>query len=320
VSFASTSSTGVYTALGLPTGTYFARTFASTGHVNRLYNGAPCGLGCQVTTGTPITVTAGATASGVDFALSAEGGRISGKVTNAAGQALSGVTVQFYSETGTSFASVSTNAEGVYTYSRALPPGTYFVRTFNSAGYLNKGYANLDCSITCTVTSGSPIRVSSTATTPASVDFFLLVGGRIAGAVSSGPSAPLPGISVSIYGSSGTFVASASTDGTGAYAISTGLPTGTYFARTSNSAGYFDQLYNNLDCATSCTVTSGSAISVTAGATASSLNFTLAPGGRIAGKITDGATGAPLSGVTVSVYSDAGAFLASTASTAGRAF
>src|SRR5262249_34064527 len=61
---------------------------------------------------------------------------------------------------------------------------------------------------------------------------------------------------------------------TGQYAI-TGLQAGNYFARTTNSAGYLDRLYDAIACATDCTVTSGTPITMTNGGTALA-NFQLA--------------------------------------------
>ncbi len=75
-----------------------------------------------------------------------------------------------------------------------------------------------------------------------------------------------------------------STNASGVY-TKNGLPTGTYYVRTSNSLGYIDELYDNLPCAPSCTVTSGAGVSVTAGATTGGINFGLAVGGNITGAV-----------------------------------
>jgi hypothetical protein len=62
------------------------------------------------------------------------------------------------------------------------------------------------------------------------------------------------------------------------YTVS-GLLTGSYFARTSNALGLIDQLYRNIPCVNqSCTVTTGTAIAVTAPNTTSGINFALASG------------------------------------------
>ena len=66
------------------------------------------------------------------------------------------------------------------------------------------------------------------------------------------------------------FTASASTNAAGNYTI-TGLPTGSYRLMTSNSQGFINEIYDNLQCRGSCTSTNaatlGSPVAVTAGAT-----------------------------------------------------
>jgi hypothetical protein len=55
------------------------------------------------------------------------------------------------------------------------------------------------------------------------------------------------------------------------------MPTGSYFARTFfNSRGYVNELYDNIVCSPTCTVTTGTPIPVTQGTTTSNINFGLA--------------------------------------------
>ena len=69
-----TNASGVYTAGGLATGSYYVRTSNALGYVDELYDNLTCaGLSCSVTTGTPVSVTTGATTSGIDFALGTRG-------------------------------------------------------------------------------------------------------------------------------------------------------------------------------------------------------------------------------------------------------
>ena len=58
-----------------------------------------------------------------------------------------------------------------------------------------------------------------------------------------------------------------------------GLAAGNHFVRTSNTFGFLDQLYNGFPCVPGCTVTAGTPVAVTGGATTSAINFglTLAP-------------------------------------------
>jgi hypothetical protein len=68
-----TNTSGQYTLTGLPAGNYFSRTNVTNtqAYVNELYNNKPCHPSCNVTTGTAIAVTNGATTPGVDFSLAA---------------------------------------------------------------------------------------------------------------------------------------------------------------------------------------------------------------------------------------------------------
>ena len=127
-----TAGTGAYTATGLAPGTYYARTFvAFLNYVDEAYNNLMC-VPCSIITSTPISVSAGVTTSGIDFALS-PGGSFSGTVTDAATAApLNSVGVQIVSETGFGLGGASSNASGAYVVS-GLPPGSYFARTFVSS-------------------------------------------------------------------------------------------------------------------------------------------------------------------------------------------
>ena len=105
-----------------------------------------------------------------------------------------------------------------------------------------------------------------------------------------------------MYDASGRRVASGFPDAQGRYLTDTGLPAGTYYARTSNVGGYVNRLYDGLPCPGTCTVTAGLPIVVAAGSTTNGVNFSLSAGGRITGTITDATTGSPLAGVTVSIF------------------
>ena len=69
---------------GLPTGGYYVQTNNTLGYVDELYDNIPC-VGCDVTVGTKVQLTAGATTAGVNFALAKGGGgpAIAGTVTRA---------------------------------------------------------------------------------------------------------------------------------------------------------------------------------------------------------------------------------------------
>jgi len=239
------------------------RTSNSLGYLDELYNNLPCpGGSCSVTSGTGVSVTAGATTSGINFAL-ALGGRISGTVTDAAtGAPLASVYAYVYSASGSYVGYGSTNASGVYTTSTGLPAGTYYVKTSNSLGYLDELYNNLPCpGSSCSVTSGTGVSVTVDRRRAGSTSPWRWAVASTGTVADAATGAPLAGVSVQVYTASGSSAGSSSTtNASGVYTTPTGLPAGTYFVKTSNSLGYLDELYNNLPClGGSCTVTSGTA-------------------------------------------------------------
>jgi hypothetical protein len=316
----STDAAGNYTiSPGLPAGAYYARTFNSSGFVDELYNGISCGgVGCNIALGTPILVTAGVTTGHINFALTT-GGAVSGTVTNATtSAAAAGVTVQVYSSTGVIVGTTTTNGAGGYTVG-SLTTGSYFARTFNSQGLIDQLYSNISCATNCTlVTAGTPIPVTLGATT--NVNFALSQAGTIAGTVTTATGAPIQYAFVYVYNSNGAYLTAGYTDASGGYAAS-GLLAGTYYALTYNSLGLVDELYNNVACpGFSCTITTGTPISVTAGSTTSHINFALAPGGRVSGRVIDAAAATPLTSVSVDVYTSSGSFVASGVTDASGTF
>ena len=275
-----TDASGFYTASGLPTGASYLRTSNFLGFINELYDDFPCpGFGCSVTSGTAVVVTAGAVTSVKNFALAA-GGRISGTLTNEAGGApIANASVGIFNQIGTSLDFVNTNGLGQY-LSTGLPTGWYFARTSNNLGFRNELYDDIPCVPFCTPTNGTPISVTVGMTTT-NVDFALQSGGAISGSVTvAGSGTPLASIRVSVHTSTGAFATNALTDGNGNYTVP-GLSPGTYYAKSAVTGGqfYLDELYQEMPCAPTCSVTSGTQLVVTAGNTVTGVNFTLTPGG-----------------------------------------
>src|SRR5205823_11565057 len=92
----------------------------------------------------------------------------------------------------------------------------------------------------------------------------------------------------------------------GSYIV-TGLPAGSYFARTAapSAQNLVDELFDDIPCF-ECAVTSGTPIAVAAGSTHLGVDFALSPGARISGFVIDELTSAPLVGVTVRIYTSVG--------------
>jgi hypothetical protein len=76
------------------------------------------------------------------------------------------------------------------------------------------------------------------------------------------------------------------------------LPDSSYGVITQNSDGLINKIWNNVPCSAVCNVNSITGVTV-AGNAVTNINFILDPGGRIAGTVTDAATGLPIAGATV---------------------
>jgi hypothetical protein len=218
-------------------------------------------------------VTLGATTPNINFTLP-KVGNISGNVTDEGGKPASNMSVQVYDAAGNFVQIVnSDNSFGTYTVFN-LRAGTYFARTASNAVYVPQLYNRAACGSGCNVTSGTPITVTVGATTP-NISFVMTEGSRISGTVNLPGRADMSGASVEVYNAAGILTATANTNAGGLYTV-TGLPAGSYFARTRNNLGYIDQLFGGGSCV-SCTVTAGLPITVAFATTIPNINFTLAP-------------------------------------------
>ncbi|MGE3887093.1 MAG: carboxypeptidase regulatory-like domain-containing protein [Vicinamibacterales bacterium] len=326
-----TNDAGRYQILNVPAGRYYAFTTNQLGLTNEIYDDLLCRGGCAPAGaglvdspaspmcfgclfGTPIIVTAGATASGKDFGLDL-GGSIAGRVTAAdTGNPLAGVTVaaNLVNPTGGSWpvAGSTTDANGEYLI-RGLPAGQYYASTLGAPpGYVNEIFDNVHCGHAwgCSNTEGgTPIDVAL-GVTSSGRNFELERGGRITGIVRDAVTlAPVPGACVDAYRYdpvSAVFDLAGwdCADGSGAYAVE-GLVGGNHYAVVKNFSGYVTALYDGLSCVSySCDLTAGTAIPVTFGATTSGVDFDLEIGGVIRGVVRDEATSVGLAYLGVSVF------------------
>lgn len=310
---ASTDTNGVYAVRGLPDGTYYARTLNSRGYINETYDDIPCVFQCSSTTlGTPLTISGGAAIGGIDFALAA-GGRVAGVVVDAVtALPLAGVPVVVVDAAGLTASSATTDLSGQYVTGAGLAAGTYFVRTSNTAGYLNELFDNVPCGAGCVPATGAPVGVLAGVTTTG-INFALDPGGRVTGVITDqGTGTPLQSVTVQVFDVAGRFVSSGFSNAAGVYVSGAGLPAGTYYARTANGQGYIDELYDDTPCPVGgCPVTGGQAFVVAAGGTTSGINFALEAGGRVSGLVTDAITGAPIGNVGVTILDATGRVVAS---------
>lgn len=285
-----TDPAGAYLLTGLPSGSFVASTSNDQGYVNEIYDGCRHHRECQ---GAPIAVTAGATTSGIDFALD-EGGRVAGRVSNAAGESLVGVGIGLRRSGGEAAGSSNSDASGAWEVD-GLSPGTYFAVSQNNdevikQGYIDEIFNDLVWRPGRDVAEGQPIVVRGGAATTG-VDFVLEPGGEIRGVVTdAGTGAPIEA-RIWIQGdSSGRWTSR--TDGSGSYVIR-GLPSGAYQVRV-GTAGYVEELFEDVPCpSVQQQCPGGTAVSVSPGSFVT-VDFALSAGGEIAGVVTQASSGSPI--------------------------
>jgi len=172
MSYGYSDSEGNYTAGGLATGSYYARTFNYAGYVDELYDNSPC-VSCDVTLGTLIPVAVGSETPGIDFELE-KGGSISGRITSAwTGDPIADTGVEIFNSQGTFVSYGYSDFSGNYQSYGGLAAGNYFARTDNYQGFIDELFDNILCPDEgCDPTSGTAIAVSTGADT-GNVDFAL---------------------------------------------------------------------------------------------------------------------------------------------------
>lgn len=280
-----TDSDGKFSLVGLKTGQYrvqFSPPFGGD-YISEFYNDK-----ADFSSADLVAVTAGQETPGIDASLTL-GGQITGRVTDEAGNPLSGVHVS--ASSGASFASATTDLNGDYSI-RALRGGDYRIRFFPpfDSDYIGEFYndkADFFSADLVSVTTGE---------VTAGIDASLALAGRIGGRVTDSAGVPLPYASVRAFSVSPPNSAFASTDIDGNYTVR-GLRAGSYKVefRPPFEANFVSEFYNDKPDALS-----ADTVDVTVGETTYEINASLEPGGIIEGRVTD-SSGNPLSNVSVQI-------------------
>ena len=307
-----TSAAGTYRVTGLVRGSYqvqFVGCGNSGSYAPQFYNDSATPAGA-----TSVAVVAGQTVSGIDAALQ-PGGTITGTVTSAAGQPLSGVCVVaqtaeqagglgtrgIVSQLGESpniFQPVTSTVNGTYQVPD-LAPGNYQVGFAGGCGHGSMAYAprwyapqggalpDLVSVVGGTVTSGVSI------TLPAAAVF--------SGVVRNSRGAGISGLCVVPFPLTGfvefdLLAPTAMTGGKGQFRVR-GIAGGrykVYFAPCLGGSGYAARWYGGAG-----DESSGRTIRVTGGNLTTNINQVLTPGEPVTGRVTAAATGKPVAGICV---------------------
>ncbi|MFN7963140.1 MAG: carboxypeptidase-like regulatory domain-containing protein [Thermoanaerobaculia bacterium] len=308
----STDATGAYSFGALSAGTYYLTTSASSlGFLDELYNDYPCPVGppvgCDPLQGEPLRLEAGEQRTGVDFSLG-PGGTIAGRLLDAgSSEPLAGQEVQAYGASLQFVASGTSDAAGRYRV-RGLGSGNYFVRT-RSYTHLDEVFDNLPCSKNgCDLAAGTNVLVTA-GEVASGIDFRLDRLGTIAGTIHTADSRPPSLVRIETYDSTGRITKTGLVSPDGSYSLG-GLDTGTYFVRAADSGGDLrDELYDDVPCDPSCSVTTGTPVHVERNATTAGIDFGLDVLGKIAGVIDDQITGLPIGNLPIRVLNSQGSWL-----------
>jgi hypothetical protein len=225
---------GNYTIVGLP-----------AGNCKILFDGSDSGYAIQwynnkttIDAANGVPVTAGAVTSGINAVL-AQGGTITGRVTNSSGTGLANVWVDAYDAAGIFVNGRNTQSDGNYTI-KGLPAGSYKIQFYGgSAGYLTEWYNNK-----ATIGAANAVSVTAGVTT-SGINAVLVQGGGITGRVTNPSGAGIAGVWVEAYNTSGAYVNGGYTQSDGNYAIAD-LAAGSYKIQFfGGNLGYLAQWYSN---------------------------------------------------------------------------
>jgi Carboxypeptidase regulatory-like domain len=294
---ASTNENGEYTIVGLEETSYRV-SFDVPGESNYLsqyYDSA-----IYYENATPVSVSLGATQSGIDAELQ-EGGRISGIVKAASdGRLLEQVEVCAEGDEGSDCA--ETNEDGEYTIT-GLISGSYKVKF--SPGYESGlNFITQYYNDRASRSEADSVAVSF-GETASEIDAEMHEGGRITGTVTKASGgAAIEGVQVCASPASGEYGSScAPTNAAGQYTIA-GLAPGSYKVNFSpgyicgehgcTTQNYLMQYYNGRS-----TFEEADAVSVSAEAETPGIDAQMQEGGRITGTVTKASGGAALEGVQV---------------------
>lgn len=287
VANASTSAAGAFSFPSLAAGSYYLVSRGTPGFVDLAFPNVPCPQSCNGLNGTPIAVIAGATSSGNNLSLST-GGAISGTVRNSLSNLpIAGTAVQVYNASNVPVAQIATNASGNYELNN-LADGPFYVRTQNALGFINEVFQNRACGGYCDMLAGDAVTI--TGGVPVGlVDFSLDAGGSISGRLTnSAGGAGIALAEVQAIDVNGLIASRAQTNATGDYTLG-GLQPGIYKLRTTNTAGFINQIYRTttpLTCSpTPCTLSAGTGVNVAGAVTG--IDIGLSRGGTISGTAAD---------------------------------
>lgn len=281
-----TTSSGTY-ALTVPAGNYHVLAYDPTGtFATSFYADAE-----SFDTSASVAVTSTQNATNIHFRL-VRSGFIVGRVSSTGGASLPNVTVAAYNLSGTRRGFTSTDSTGSYTL--ALPPGGFKLVAYDDTlAYVPTFFDNA-----ASFAAAAAIEVVSTESTTANLK--LPLAAKVTGSITDrGTLAALSAMRVAAYASDGSVAAQSLTGSDGRFAMA--MRAGAVRVVLEDPSGNYATTY--VPDAES--FSTESAVTVSAGQTLT-INGTMVRSGRLAGRVTDGVSGAPLANMTAVAYNTDG--------------
>ncbi len=287
--------TGEYTINQLPSGDYRVNAEGSGGYLTEYYDNTP-----DYNSASRVTVTAPDTTTNIDFSLDL-GGTISGRVIDDSGTGIQSAQIRAI-DTSTErwVSSAESNETGDYQI-QGLATGLYKVYAYvPGANYVPEYYDNVR-----DYDSATPVDVTQGQDRP-DIDFVLEVGGIITGRVTDDSTGSgIENVCIGAYeydSNTGSinFVVAYCTDANGDYVLP-GVPTNVDIileAYPPYGENYLGEWYDNAP-----TPEQATPINLSQGETQSGVDFGLAPGAIIEGRVTDDSTGNGIENIYIYVYS-----------------
>ncbi|MCP5488305.1 MAG: carboxypeptidase regulatory-like domain-containing protein [Verrucomicrobia bacterium] len=303
-----TDTVGIYQFEKLRSGTYTLRAQSlGTPYLAEWYEGVTAIQGSQLPPpeATGVIVTQGNVRTGISFGLT-EGGQISGSVSNHLGQALPGISLQVFNQSGQQIGSGFSSFDGSYSV-QGLFPGPVFIGTSAGAqNFINLWYGGEPRALA--TTGGVPVIVETSAQT-SGVHFVLSPGAVLQCTVKDEADGALSGVNVWLYRRPDVLFKSALTFLDGRVTIK-GLPSGEFYLLT-DTASVRAEWYQDLPVLVGERVPGGSEPIWLQINQTSTVTVVLDRAGAISGAIEDQA-GHSLTGIPVTLINGDGVWLGQT--------
>lgn len=282
--YAAPDASGSYLIRAVPPGDYLLEA-SGMGHVSEVYQDA-----ATFNAATKVTASPGIPTTGIDFSLAVAHDLYVSATVN--GQALAGVEVSLYPDTGGPAMPIGTTGDTGQLTADVTAPGSYKMGCHDPQGrYPDTYYFNVP-----DLASATSIYLSHGMQFHASCLFSATVTGSITGTVTDAiTTAPIPGAVVTAYPVDGGPSRAEVTDPTGAYAIRD-LPAGDYRVEFTDPSGrHLTQWYAGA-------ASQADAWIVTVPTQQTALDAALQPAlGSLTGTVTDAVSLLPIAGVQVHV-------------------